>query len=408
MSLSSPKLNWTSLWEHSKFKSMSIKIITSFFLTLTILFTIACKPKSEVAPTDLKGKRTLLTEQKQKLKEIQASIEKLQEEIEDLEPVREVKKVLVSLDTIQEVEFKQYTNVQATVVPDDFVNASSETGGRILKRMANEGDYVRKGQLLATVDMQTLEKQLDEIATSYTLAKTVYERQKRLWDQNIGSELQYLEAKTKKESLEKSTATLRSQLNKKNVYAPISGIVDQEFLQEGEMSSPGVPILRILNTRKIKIVADLPENYLGAVKRNDKVSVYFPALDKTIDSRITMLGRTIDPANRTFKIEIQANNNSGTLKPNLLAEVEFNNYTNKNAITLGAELIQEDVNGAKYIYTIETDDKGNKLAKKQIVETGESFDNNIEILSGLNVGDVHIVEGARSVSAGNIIITQTK
>ncbi len=386
---------------------MSTKIISTILFLSAISILISCKPSTKTIPADLEGKRKYLTQQKKELSELQKSIEQVQSEIVELEPKRKIKKVLVSLDTVQNVEFKQFTNVQAIVVPDDYVNASSETGGRILKRMADEGDYVRKGQLLATVDMDPLERQLDEIATSYALAKTIFERQKRLWEQNIGSELQYLEAKTKKESLEKSTATIQSQLTKKNVYAPISGIVDQEFLQEGEMSAPGTPILRILNTRKIKVVADLPENYLGTVKKNDKVSVYFPALDKTIQSKITMMGRTIDPSNRTFKIEVYADNSKGDLKPNLLAEVKINNYTNKEAITLGAELIQEDVNGAKFIYKITDDENGNKIAKKQIVETGESFENNIEVHTGLSLGDIVIVEGARSVSEGNIVVTQT-
>jgi len=384
---------------------MSRKIKSILLLSTSILFIFACKPKD---PTDLKGMRALLSEKKEELNEIQESIDALQVKITELEPKREVKKVLVSVDTIQTTEFQQFSNVQATVVPDDFVNASSETGGRIINRYAKEGDYVKKGQLLATIDMQTLEKQIDELATSYSLAKTIYDRQKRLWDQNIGSELQYLEAKTKKESLEKTKSTLESQLTKKNVYSPISGVVDQEFLQQGEMSAPGVPILRILNTRKIKIVADLPENYLGSVKKNDKVSVYFPALDKTVESRITMIGRTIDPANRTFKIEVQANNSSGDLKPNLLAQVNVNNYTNKNAIAVSSELVQEDVNGARFLFTVGTDKEGNLIAKKQIVETGESYENKIEVNTGLNVGDIIIVEGARSVSTGNIIVTETK
>ncbi len=383
--------------------SINFRCITALLFSSLLIFS--CKPKE---PTDLEGMRKLMTKKKKELSTLQKSVDDLQEKITALEPVREVKKVLVSIDTVSSVEFKQYSNVQATVVPDDFVNASSETGGRIIKRYANEGDYVTRGQLLATVDMQTLEKQLDELATSYSLATTIYDRQKRLWDQNIGSELQFLEAKTKKESLEKTKATLESQLVKKNIYAPISGVVDQEFLQEGEMSAPGVPILRILNTRKVKIVADLPENFLGSVKKNDKVSVFFPALDKTIESRIIMMGRTIDPTNRTFKIEVQANNSKGDLKPNLLAEVNLNNYTNANAITVSSELIQEDVNGAKFLYTVGKDSNGNTIAQKQLVETGESYENNIEVNSGLKLGDIIIVEGARSVSSGNIIVTETK
>ena len=144
--------------------------------------------------------------------------------------------------------------------------------------------------------MTTLENQIAEINTNLSLAQTVFERQERLWNQNIGSEIQYLQAKSNKEGLEKSLATLKSQISKKNIYAPLSGIIDKEFMKQGETASPGMPIVQILNTNKVKIVADVQENFLPSINKGDAVQVYFPAINKTVDKKISMIGRTIDSA----------------------------------------------------------------------------------------------------------------
>jgi len=370
-------------------------------LSLLIVFQ-ACQQKDEI-PTDLAGKKTYLSTKKTELYELQKVIDDLTEEIEILEPKKKSKAILVSLDTINTTEFKQFVEVQAMVVAEDYVNASSETGGRLISMNVNEGDYVSRGKLIATVDLESLEKQLSEVQISYDLAKTVFERQKRLWDQNIGSELQFIEAKSNKERLEKSMETIRTNLKKKNVYAPISGYVDKEFVQSGEMTSPGMPIVSILNTSKVKVVADLPEKYLGSIKRGDVVDLEFPAIQKSMKSKISMMGRSIDPANRTFKVELNANNSSGKLKPNLLAKVSLNNYTNKEALVLPTDLILQDVTGNKFVFTVLQKDTS-YFAKQVYVETGESYDNTIEITTGLKSSDIIVVEGARSLVDGNEVI----
>jgi len=266
----------------------------------------------------------------------------------------------------------------------------------------SEGQYVKRGQLIATTDMVTLEKQISEIQTSLALAKTVYERQQRLWDQNIGSEMQYLEAKANKERLEKSLETLNSQVSKKYVYAPISGYVDKEFLKQGEMASPGMPIVQILNTSKIKVEAELQESLLGKIKSGEYVDVIFPALEDTVKSRVTMIGRTIDPANRTFKIEVGMDSRRGKLKPNLLAEIMINDYVQKDALTIPINCIQEEVSGKKYVYRA-VDVDGKTLAEKTYVQMGESADSDIIITLGLNPGDRVITDGARSLSHNDFI-----
>jgi len=285
---------------------MKVNRMEKYILGIVLLTIISCKPSSDsdIVPDDLDGKRAYIIEKKKELKALQAKIDEVTKEVERLDPPKEKPALQVATLALEAKEFKRFIEVQAQIVADDVVNASSEIGGRITSLLVKEGSRVSKGSLIAITDMSTLETQIAEINTALSLAKTVFERQQRLWDQNIGSELQFLEAKTNKERLERSLETLNSQISKKNVYAPISGVVDMEFLSQGETAGPGMPIVQILNTSKIKIVADLQESMLGTVRKGDMVEVFFPALDKTTKNRISMIGRTIDPANRTFKIEI--------------------------------------------------------------------------------------------------------
>ena len=255
--------------------------------------------------------------------------------------------------------------------------------------------------------MSPMEDQLEEMKTSYGLAKTVFERQERLWKQDIGSELQYLEAKSNKERLEQSISAMEKTLKKKHVYSPISGYVDREFLNAGEIAGPGMPIVSILNTNKLKLVADVPENYLGTVSKGDVVNIYFPAIDLNTNAKVNMLGRSIDPANRTFKLELDVSKHAKVLKPNLLAKVNLNNYTNPEAIVLEADLIQKNVEGKSFVYKA-IKDSSEMVAKQVMVTTGKSYDNKIEVTSGIDVEDLVIVKGARSVNNGNPLNIQNQ
>ena len=379
----------------------------NIFLFLIVIISLSsCGGSSpEAVPTDLAGWEKLLNEKSQELVELKSEIEEIERQILKLTPKDRIKQKLVTIDTLSRTEFNQYTQVQASVVAEDYVSASSEVGGLITNLYVKEGDYVQKGQRIASVDMAPMEEQLEELKTSYSLAETVFERQERLWNKNIGSELQYLEAKNNKERLEQSIASLSATIKKKHVFAPISGYIDMEFLQPGEIAAPGMPIVNILNTRKLKLVADVPENYLGSVKKGDLVDVVFPAIDLSIQARVQLLGRQIDPSNRTFKIEFDVSAYADRIKPNLLAKVNLNNYSNPEAIVLQADLIQKNVEGKKFVYTVSK--KADTMYAKQVfVTTGESFDNNIEITSGLNENDLIIVKGARSVNDGNVLTIQ--
>ncbi len=373
-----------------------------FLIIIGFIFLASCQ-NNGTTTDDLAGKKALLKEKKAALKTLENEINTLENEILILDPPKEKPAVLVNATQVNLDTFLRFVDLQGSVTADDLVNVSAEVGGRIIKTYVDEGSRVRKGQLIAKLDLDVIQKQINELETSLSLATTVFERQQRLWEQEIGSEIQFLEAKNNKDRLEKSLETLSSQLSKQNLFAPITGVVDSEFLKEGEMASPGMPIMQILNTNKVTIVADVPEQYLGKLKSGDMVSISFPALNMEIKRRITSLGRTIDPANRTFKIEIETANPDGVLKPNLLAEVKFLELEVQDVIVAQIDYIMEEVSGQKYAF-IESKKDGKSIAQKVYITLGEAYNGNIIIKNGLNSGDVMITDGARNIAANDPII----
>lgn len=381
--------------------------LTSFILAIMISFILVSCGGSATDMTDPKAVKAELSNKKADLKAMQAEIEVLTATLAKLEPAKEKGAVLITTQTLTPADFYRYTQVQATVMSDDEVFVTSETGGRLLSVTAGEGDYVNRGQLIARVDLQSLSDQKAELETAMTLAKDVYDRQKRLWDQNIGSEIQYLQAKNNYDRLQNSLTTLNTQIGKANVYAPISGVVDMEYLKAGELAAPGAPIVKLFNPNKLKVTADLPESYLGKIAKGDEVKINFPALNTELNKKITLLGRTIDPSNRTFKVEVATDSQKGTLKPNLLAELSFNDYTKKDAITVPLELVQEEVSGKKFVFVVITKE-GKEVAQKKYITIGEGYEGDVIIEDGLSSGDQIIIDGARTVANGDLIKNITK
>ena len=375
--------------------------------TLVLSFLVACSAPQEEWPTDLAGKQKLLAERKSSLKGLQTDIDKLEGELAELMPEREEKKFAVNVMPLKRETFMSYVKIQGTVMTDNVVMASSETGGRIMSMTVNEGDYVKAGQLIATMDAGVVQNQLDEMQTSLDLAKTVYERQKRLWDQKIGSEMQFLQAESTVESLEKSMETIKSQFAKKDVFAPMSGYADRIFLKQGEMASPGMPIIQILNTGSVKIIADVPETYLTSIKRGDYVDIHFPALEKDMKRKVTMVGRSIDPSNRTFKIEMASSNPGGVLKPNLLAELNIIDKKLDDQVIIPLEVIQQEVTGKRYVYVVENTDAEKLRAKKIYIDSGDSYDNQIIITEGLDGDESLIVDGVQDLLPNSAITIET-
>jgi len=355
-------------------------------------------PGEEAYPEDLEGKRELLKEKRQQLNEITETISQLESEIAELDPnVLAENRTMVTTKPLKRQDFEHFVEIQGTVQADDYVDVTSETAGRVLKLTVEEGDRVRAGQLIAKLDLEQLKKQMAELEKSLELATTVYERQKRLWDQNIGSEIQYLEAKNNKERLEKSMETLEFQMTKSEVYAPASGVVEQVIIQSGELASPGAPIVQILNPNKLKVVANVPESYLKAIQPGKQVKVEFPALDLEQEARISLIGNTIDPNNRTLEVEANISKGSSLLKPNLLAIMYLQDYKEEDVVTVPIETLQQEVGGKDYVF-VKGEGEDGAVAKKVYVKAGKSYGGEIIIEEGLTGDEVLIMEGARGLA----------
>lgn len=372
-------------------------------LTFAILLSsFGCAEGEKSKAEIIKEKKEALKEKKATLKTLNAEIDQLVEEIEILEPPKEKVAKLVTTTSAERKTFQHFVEIQGSVQSDDYVNATSEVAGRIIELSAQEGQFVKKGQVIARLDLEQVNKQIAELQTSLDLAKDVYDRQKRLWDQNIGSEIQYLQAKNNKERIEKSLETINFQLTKGNVYAPISGTVEMVIIKSGEIAAPGAPIIQILNTNQVKVVASVPENYLQAIQKGEMVTVKFPALDQEQKARISLIGNTIDPANRTFNVEVNLSNPSGLLKPNLLATMMINDLTREDVVAIPLELVQQEVSGKDYVY-VKKDSDSTIIAEKRYVTTAESFEGEIIIEEGLKGGEHLIVDGARGLTANETI-----
>lgn len=347
------------------------------------------------AADDIESKRKKLDELKTQKAEIEAQIALLEKETgPDTSAVD--KRTEVSVISLQKGTFVNLAEFQGTVISEENINLGSEMGGRILKVNVKEGQKVSKGQVLANFDSEILQKNLEEVENALELANTTFERQKSLWDQKIGSEIQYLQAKNQKESLEKKIASIRSQMSKASLRSPINGTIDKIFMNAGEMAGAGVPVLRVVNNDQVKINADVPERFVGKIKNGDSVGIKLSVIDKEISGKVRSVGQVIDVANRTFTLIVDpvGKQERDFLKPNMLAVVKAVVYRKKDAVSVPTDLIRfEGVD--KFVYTV-VDNKAQKIK----VETGESFNAFTEILSGLNGGEQLISKGLNSVSDG--------
>lgn len=372
-----------------------MKAILSLSLLVFYLGCAGVAPEEDT-PNTLPEMREALREKQAELRELSQEIEQLEIAIAINDPTA-VRAALVTTETVEATDFEHFVSIQGSVTAEDLVAAVAETSGRVLRLTVKEGDVVRRGQLIATIDVEAIEKQIEELETSLSLARTVFERQGRLWEQKIGSELQYLEAKNNVERLEKSLEGLRVQLDKRNVYAPISGSVETVLTQSGEVAAPGSPIVQILNTNKLQVEADVPETYLQVVDRGETVRVRIPALNEEFTAPVRLIGRTIDPSNRTFRIEIPVRNASAKLKPNLLAEVLIQDYEEENVLVIPLDRLQQEVGGKRYVMTAVPGDNDEIIARKTYVSTGATYNNRVVITEGLSAGDNLILEGARGL-----------
>ncbi len=299
--------------------------------------------------------------------------------------------------------FTHYIELQGNVDTDGNVMVIPEAMGSVKKIYKNEGDKVRKGETIMLLDDAVLRNQISEIRTQYSLAKTAYDRQKRLWDQKIGSEMAYLQAKTKKESLVRKLQTLKSQLAKFYVKAPISGTLDDLMIKEGEMAAPQRPVARVVNLDRVYVQADVSEKYLTKIKKRTPAILVFPEINKSLNAQIGYVGNFIHPNNRTFKIRINLRNTNGDLKPNLTGNIKIKDLEENQVVVLPLSIVQEDRAGDNFVYVLQLVDQTAGIYKtiKRKVVLGPDYKGRVWIKSGLNPNDIVAGKAARGLTEGD-------
>ncbi|CAL68031.1 HlyD family secretion protein [Christiangramia forsetii KT0803] len=350
----------------------------------------------------IKERKTALSTQQRELK---SEIEKLNSYIQKKEKKQAA--VLVSTQKLNDSIFKHFVEVQGNVETDKNIILYPEYSGVLTEVYVNEGQQVSKGQRLAKIDDGGLSSQVAQQETQTALAKTTFERRKRLWDQKIGSEIQFLEAKANYEASLDATNQLKSQLGKTIIKAPFSGVIDNVIAEQGQVVNQGqTEVIRLVNLSDMYVKASLPENYLNNIKVGTEVSINLASIGQEFKGTVRQVGNYINPDNRTFDVEIDIPNKNGQVKPNLIATVKVNDYTSEGAITIPENILQENSEGETiaYIYEVKSDSTG--VAKRVVLEIGLNYGNEIEVKSGLNDGDVVIIEGAKSVRDGQLVTTK--
>lgn len=380
-----------------------MKYIYSLLLATAVLSSCGSDKNKSVediiATNDLELIRNKKTELDLASQEITAQLKQLETKIKTLDP--QTKIPLITTFTTKESVFVHYVELQGSVDTKQNLIIFPEYSGVLRQVYVKEGQQVSKGQIIAKIDDGGLSQQLAQIKIQTNLAKTTFERQERLWSQKIGSEIQYLQAKSSFEAQQEAVNQLQQQVSKTVVRAPFSGTIDDVITDQGSVVAAGQSqLFRIVNLNNMFIETEVPERYVSDVTKGKAVKVNFPILGKEIDAKVRQAGNFINPANRTFKVEIEIPNKEGQIKPNLTAKLKINDYTNNKAFLIPQSIISENAEGQQYVYTITNKEDNKAKAKRVIIETGKTQGDYIEVLSGIAHNDEIIVEGARSVKEG--------
>lgn len=370
----------------------NIVIICGF---LTLLW--ACGDSNS---ENLEARKKKLETYKSKLQELELKIAELEKEIARIDTAGKtgLKTRMVIVDTLQESEFSHFIEIQGTVDSDENIMVSPEMPGVITAIYVKEGDNVTRGTLLASMDASALINTLEEVKTSLALATTAYEKQKRLWDQHIGSEIQFLQAKTQKENLESRAKSIEAQIAKTRIKSPINGTVDAVNVKLGEMANPGMSGIRVVNLDKVKVKAMVSDNYIARIRKGDEVWIEFPDIGKQTTSKINFVGQVINQQNRSFSVEINIDNKEKLLRPNMTAKLKINDQKLQNVLVVSSNLIQR-IGNQRFIMIAENQN-GKYVARKREITIGSEYDGRSVVTSGLNKGDLIITSGQNEVVDG--------
>jgi len=383
------------------------KIIKVVLFTSSV-FLASCGAKSDDSNNTLTEKKAKLEELKKQQQKIETDIVQLQKEIAKLDPSATPEKAkLVSIQPLAQENFTHYIDLQGNIESENisYVAPRNGQGGLVKNVYIKQGDYVKKGQLLLKLDDAVYLKNLQQAQSDLEYAQDLYRRQKNLWDQQIGTELQLIQAKQRVDQLQNQIATIKEQWSMTNVYANVDGVADLVNIRIGELFtgySGTTPQIRIVNNTHLKVTAQVPENYLSRVAEGSNIVVSLPDLNKTLNAKISVAGKTIDPVSRSFYIEGKLPSDKD-LRPNQIAMVRIQDYQSPHAITVPVNTVQTDENG-KFVL-VAVNENGKLIARKKAVEIGEAYGDKVEIKSGLQAGDQIITEGFQGLYDGQVITT---
>ena len=375
----------------------------SIYIILIVAIITACGGDS------LEDKKKQLDQLKAEVFHLNRQIQQLETDIVQSDPDYQPSSrphTLISTYRVVPKLFEHKFEVRASVASRMNVLISAETNGIIEAIHVREGNQVEKGQLLITLDASILENSIAELKTQLDLATTLYQKRARLWQQNIGTEIQYLEAKNQMETLQRKLETTNSQLRQARIRAPFKGVVDNIDAKLGEMAMFGAPMIRILSVDEMHLDADVSETYLGRLQKGDSVDLLFSTFDVELRSVISSVGQVINPQNRTFSVEIALPASTIPYKPNLVATVKIRDYYQQDALVIPSELIQRDNQGS-YVYAVDSTNEEMKAFKVHIV-TGKSYQSRTEVLQGLESGILLIDAGYREVTDGALVQVATR
>jgi membrane fusion protein (multidrug efflux system) len=373
------------------------KIIILITLSI-VLFACNSSEKNQsveklIASKDLKA----ITAKKN---ELQLQITQLEEAIATLD-TNKVTEALVTALQLKDTVFNHYLEVQGSINTNENVLIQPEFPGNLVELNVKAGQRVSKGQVLARTDDGGMSQQLASAENQYALAKTTFERQKNLWSQKIGSEIQFLQAQTQMISAQKGVAQIKAQIAKTVIRAPFSGTIDEVFVEKGEVVAASAQgLMRIVNLGNMYVSTSIPETYIGKLKIGTEVDVFLTSLGKTYKGKVRQIGNFINPNNRSFGIEVSVPNPENLLRPNQVAKLKVIDYVNKNAVVVPTNVVQQDGQKNTFVYTVINSNGKTGIAKKAIVKTGQSSDNVTEILSGLDANAIIVTEGMNTISDG--------
>lgn len=367
--------------------------------TALSLFLFSCSKKEENSSIDALIASKNVKELQSKKALIQADLAKIDEALATLDVKKD--EALVSVLTVKDTVFNHYLEIQGNVNTKENILIQPEMPGNLIELNVKAGQRVSKGQVLGRIDDSGLSQQVASLENQYALAKTTFERQKNLWNQKIGSEMQYLQAQTQMISAQRGVAQIKAQLAKTVIKAPFSGVIDEVFVEKGQVVTPSAQgLMRIVNLGNMYVSTSVPETYIGKLKVGTEVDVFLTSLGKTYKGKVRQIGSFLNPSNRSFGIEVSVPNPENLLRPNQVANLKITDYVNKNAVAVPTNVIQEDGEKNKFVYIVTNATKNTGTAKKVIVKLGQSSDNVTEILSGLSDNDVIVTEGINTISDG--------